>query len=99
MTFQVPASKASKGQDKFEFEIGSQKFAIRRLKFLTLGQQEVINAPGRTDSDVLDTVFGDASTKCGKAVRGLDSEQFDALYEAWAEDSEVSPGESSASSD
>lgn len=95
MTFKVPESKASKGQDKFPFEIGGQSFTIRKAKFLSVGDAEKLENP-ESVSVVLD-LFGKAGTKAGDAVRALDQEQFGALVEAWQADSKVSLGESSAS--
>jgi hypothetical protein len=95
MVYEVPASKASKGQDQFEFKIGDDAFRIRRLKFLSIGQAEALEAPDSV-SVVLD-LFGRAGTKQGDAVRSLDKEQFEALVEAWQADSGASLGESEAS--
>jgi hypothetical protein len=97
MTFQVPPSKASKGQDKFTFKIGDETYTVKKAKFLTVGEAERINRPDRTDTDVLD-LFGPVGSKVGDAVRGLDEAQFEALMDAWTEDSAVTPGESEASS-
>jgi hypothetical protein len=95
MVYEVPASKASKGQDQFEFKIGDDAFRIRKLKFLSIGQAEALEAPDSV-SVVLD-LFGRAGTKQGDAVRSLDKEQFEALVEAWQADSGASLGESEAS--
>lgn len=95
MTFKVPESKASKGQDRFEFEIEGKSYSIRKAKFLSVGDAERLENP-ESASVVLD-LFGKAGTKAGDAVRGLDQEQFSALVEAWQADSKVTLGESAAS--
>lgn len=96
MTYEVPASRASIGQADFEFKIGGKSYKIRRLKFLSIGQAEALESPDSV-SVVLD-LFGRAGTKQGDAVRSLDKEQFEALVEAWQADSDVTLGESVASS-
>lgn len=96
MTFVVPASKASKGQDKFEFTIGTQTFAVKKAKYLSIDEQVKIG-----DGDIeatIGVVFGAPGSKAARAVGGLDTEQFTALLEAYNKDSEVTPGESVASS-
>lgn len=97
MTFEVPESKASKGQDQFPFTIPGHpgKFSIKKAKYLTIGQAEALEAP-ESASIVLD-VFGKAGTKQGDAVRSLDQDQFKALVAAWQADSDVTLGESKAS--
>ena len=96
MAFKVPASKASKGQDQFEFEIDGKTYAVRKAKFISVGTAEALESP-ESSTVVLD-FFGKAGTKQGDAVRSLDEDQFTALIEAWRADSEVGLGESEASS-
>lgn len=93
MAFQVPASKASKGQDQFEFTIGTATFSVTKTKYV----------PVPTLIDIEDDLraavafFAGSTAVQGKAVRGLDREQFAGLLEAWREDSELTEGESQAS--
>lgn len=96
MTFTVPESKRSKGQDEFTFEIAGKQYAIKKAKFLTIGEAEALESP-ESSTVVLD-IFGRKGTKQGDAVRSLDQEQFSALVEAWKLDSGVGVGESGASS-
>lgn len=93
MTFEVPPSKASIGQDEFKFTIGGDEFAVRKLKYLPIGTRADIG----DDSDALLEFFAPNGTKQGDAVRGLDAEQFEALTTAWQKDSDVTLGESEAS--
>lgn len=95
MTFEVPESKRSTDQDKFKFKIGATTYTIKRAKFLSVGEAEMLEAP-ESSTVVLD-LFGRKGTKQGDAVRSLDAEQFDALVEAWKQDSGVGVGESGAS--
>ena len=92
--FEVPASKASKGQDRFEFSVPGKvgKFSVRKLKFLSVGRRDELE----DGSHVLE-FFCEGSTKQAEAVRSLDEEQFAALFEAWQSDSGVTLGESDAS--
>ena len=95
--FEVPASKASKDQDKFPFKIGDQSFKIKRAKFLTIKEQIAI-ADADTLAERIGHIFGPAGSKINEAVMGLDDDQFNALMDAYNADSEVAPGESQGSS-
>lgn len=95
MTFEVPASKASIGQDKFKFSIDGNDYSIKRAKFLSVGEAEALESPESVT--VMLDLFGKKGTKAGDAVRGLDSDQFQALVDAWQKDSDVTLGESEAS--
>jgi hypothetical protein len=93
MAFQVPASKASKGQDRFEFEIDGKTFSVRKAKFVPIDALVQLETAGlRT----LEFFGGDNKTQIA-AVGSLEREQFAALVLAWREDSEVTAGEAPAS--
>lgn len=96
MVFEVPESKRSVEQDVFPFKIGSKTYKIKRAKFLSIGDAETLESPDSA-TVVLD-MFGVKGTPQGDAVRSLDAEQFEALVEAWKQDSGVGVGESEASS-
>ena len=93
--FEVPASKASEGQDRFEFTVPGKvgKFSVKKLKFLSVGKRDEIGDGGRAMLEF----FREGSAKQGDAVRALDEEQFNALVNAWQSDSGVTLGESGAS--
>lgn len=91
--FAVPASKASKGQDVFEFTIGADTFTVRKAKFCPI--DDLIEVESSPESSV--RFFAGSTAKQSRAVGALDREQFGALIEAWREDSEVSAGEAPAS--
>jgi len=93
--YEVPAKKASKGQDRFQFSIpGSDgRFSVRKLKLLTVGVRDEIGDGG---SPMLE-FFCEGSAKQREAVRGLNEEQFNDLVRAWQVDSGVTLGESQAS--
>lgn len=93
MAFQVPASTATKGQDRFEFEIGGKAFSVKKAKFVPI--EELIDVESSGLASV--AFFAGDSDAQGKAIRGLDREQFSALVVAWREDSEVTAGEAPAS--
>lgn len=96
MVYEVPASKASVDQDQFKFKIAGKQYAIKKAKFLTVGEAEALESSG-SPTEVLD-FFGRKGTKQGDAIRALEKEQFEALVEAWKLDSGVGVGESGASS-
>lgn len=87
MAFQVPASKASKGQDQFEFQIGSKTHKVKRAKFVP------ISTLSEMESNTVRLV-----EFFGPAAADLDRDQFAALVQAWRGDSELTAGESPASS-
>lgn len=93
--YEVPASKRSVGQDKFEFKIGSKTHKVTKAKYLTGAQLEDLTSG---DLPLVFDVFGKRGTAIGDAVRSLDVEQILALVGAWVGDSDLSAGESKASS-
>lgn len=92
--YEVPASKASKGQDQFEFKIGGKVHKVKKAKFLSAGKIEDLTSGDMTR--ILDT-FGERGTAIGDAVRSLEIEQLTDLANAWTADSGLSSGESPAS--
>ena len=96
MTYEVPEANASKEQDKFPFKIPghSATFSVKRLKFLSVAQAELIEY----DANAMFEFFGKKGTKQGDALRSLNRGQYQALIRAWQQDSDVDLGESAASS-
>lgn len=99
MVYEVPESKRSIDQDKFEFKVPGDKrtYKVPKTKYLPLRAMEKLSGTAEdvSLSDILD-LFGDQQAQ--DAVRTLDAEQLKALTEAWQSDSGVQVGESSASS-
>ena len=98
MAYQVPESKRSIDQNKFEFNVpgDDRTYKVPKAKYLPLGAVEKLQ--GQSDvtlSDIIE-LFNDADAQV--AIRRLDTEQLSALTEAWQNDSGVQLGESSASS-
>lgn len=100
MSFKVPESKRSIGQNLFTFEVpgDATEYTIPKAKYMTVGQVELLaGSPGDIKiTDVL-SVLGQ-NEPAAAAVRTLDVEQMQALMTAWQEDSGLVLGESSASS-
>lgn len=94
MTYEVPASKASKGQDQFDFKIGAKAYKIKKAKFLSAGALEDLTSGNLT---LMLDVFGKRGTPVGDAVRDLEIDQVKDLASAWTADSGLKPGESEAS--
>lgn len=94
MAYEVPESKKSIDQDKFDFTIGSKKFQVVKAKYLTGGALEDLTSGKLTR--IFDA-FGPRGTKIGDAVRDLDIEQIQGLVTAWVADSGLDAGKSSAS--
>ncbi len=93
--FQVPESKKSIAQNRFEFEHGGKTYSLPLLKYAPVEAAEAFEE-GRNVAAILLCCENDAARD---AVRSLDGDQFGALMEAWQEASGVKPGESPASSD
>lgn len=94
MAFQIPESKKSIKQNRFEFELGGKTFEIPHLKFAPAGAMEHFEQE-RTMSGLM-LVCDDDETR--EALRGLDGDQLSAFMDAWAKASGVDMGESQASS-
>lgn len=97
MAFQVPKSKASIRQNRFEFQVeeGGKTYDLPLMKYLPVRVIEAMNDTDRSFGALL-SAFGDG--EAAEAVRDLDAEQLNALMEAWEEESGITAGESAASS-
>lgn len=93
--FEVPAAKASKGQDLFRFKIGGKSYSVKKAKHLSIGDAERLANP--ESATVVIDLFGKQGTAQGTAVRSLEQDQFQALVNAYMDDSKVTLGESGAS--
>lgn len=89
--FEVPKSKASIKQNRFEFRIDGQSHSVPLIKFLPVRIVE------RMDSNGLAGILEAFDPATREVLRDLASDQFEALSDAWAAASEVDVGESSAS--
>jgi hypothetical protein len=99
MAYQVPESKRSIAQNRFEFSLpdGTQ-VSIPKAKYLTVGQIEILSEKqGNQEVKLTDLLDLFNEPAAAKAVRTLDSEQLQALMAAWQEDSKLTLGESSVS--
>lgn len=93
MAFQVPASKRSIAQNRFEFEVGGKTYSIPLMKFVPAGVMEQFE----NEKNITGLMMLADSDEQRDAMRLLEQEQIEALLSAWAEASDVSLGESSAS--
>lgn len=97
MAFQIPESKRSIKQNRFEFTLPDGTTAsMPKAKYLTIGQVERLSKLG-TEMALTDMLELFEEPDALEAVRTLDGEQLQALMEAWQVDSGISVGESSAS--
>lgn len=98
MVFQVPTSKASVKQNRFEFQLpGSKKtYSVPKLQFVK--PSLALQFGDLTEVQVANLLFGEYMPEVFPLLE--DSSQLEALLEAWKEASEgVGVGESSASAD
>lgn len=95
MAFQVPASKRSHKQNRFEFKLDGKTHSIPLLKFLPVRSAEAFEK-GSNVGGLIAAADSDATRE---AIRDLDSEQLEALVDAWQEASGVELGESEGSSE
>lgn len=97
MVYEVPASKASIKQNRFEFKVPGDKktYSVPKLQFLkpSLVQDVEEDNPIRAMRAILDYYTP------GVYEKFEDGEQVAGLFNAWAEGSGVDLGESSASAD
>lgn len=98
MAFAVPASKASIKQNRFEFTLPSDrttKYSMPKLQYL---KPSVLNLlDGKEKNEIIVGLLEEYAPGVIDQLESL--EQLTALYEAWAEASGISVGESSASTD
>lgn len=95
MPFEVPASKKSIAQNRFEFTLDDRTYSIPLLKFATVEAAEALEE----DRTVRAVMLACETEEAADAVRSLDGEQFNALVSAWAEASGITVPESLASTD
>lgn len=94
MAFAVPQSKKSIKQNRFEFEVEDVTYDVPLLKFSPVAAMEAFEN-GKNITGFLLTADSD---KARDALRSLDSDQLEALSDAWSAASDVTPGESAGSS-
>lgn len=108
MVYEIPESKRSKDQNKWEFKVpgDDRVYKILKAKYLPLGLVEKLEGQKNvTLADIFAMFDAGKQTKAEiaetsavhAAIRTLDGEQLQALTEAWQNDSGVQLGESSAS--
>ncbi|MCJ1687786.1 hypothetical protein [Rathayibacter sp. VKM Ac-2927] len=95
--FTVPASKASIKQNRFEFKLPGDDttYSLPKLQFVK--PKLVLQISGSSKADVVRLLMDHYIPDAFEQIESL--EQLTALYEAWADASGITPGESSASTD
>lgn len=93
MSFEVPQSKRSVKQNRFEFTVDGKQYEIPLLKFAPVAAIEHFEAERVVTGLVM--MCDDEATK--DAIRSFDGDQLDAFSNAYQEASGVSVGESGAS--
>lgn len=96
--YEVPVSKASIKQNKFEFKSGAKTYSLPKLQYLSLNQMAPFESIGdqSTTSEIVDA-FKPISAEVARVVGGFDTEQFRDFFAAWRDASDVAVGESKAS--
>lgn len=93
--YQVPQSKKSIKQNRFEFKVEGKTYSIPLLKHLPVKAAELFE----NDRPIAGLLAGADSDTARDAIRSLDSDQLEGLMQAWQEASGIEAGESSASSE
>lgn len=93
--YEVPESKRSIKQNRFEFKADGKVYSMPQLKFLPMAAAELMEQGKEMAAIMLALDDDDARG----AVRKMDAEQFKGLMGALAEASGVELGESSGSAD
>lgn len=94
MAFKVPASKKSQEGSRYKFEIDGTTYDVPLLKFAPVEAAEAFEK-GHNVAGMIACCGDDEGAKA--AIRAMDGEQLGALMEDWEKASQVSAGESSAS--
>lgn len=95
MVYEVPESKRSIRQNRFEFKFKGKKYSMPKLKYLPMEAAELMES-GQELKGIMVALDND---KARDAVRQMDAEQFADLMAALEKASGVSAGESSGSTD
>jgi hypothetical protein len=103
MTFKVPPSKADEPQNRYTFEIDGTTYDVPKLGFIKGDAVEALVEAAQYGNlawrSACYDLFGEHDTDAGRAVRALESDAFDALQADYFKASNLSLGESSASTD
>lgn len=94
MSFNVPQSKKSIKQNRFDFNIEGDEFSVPLLKFAPVEAAELFEK----DLEVAGVMAMCENDGARDAIRSLDGDQFGAFMEEWQKASGVETGESQASS-
>ena len=95
MAFKIPASKKSDASNRFEFEDADGKtHTIPLLSFAPVASAEAFEN-NRNVEGILAACDSEAARD---VIRGMDGDVFSAFMDAWQQASDVTAGESSASS-
>jgi hypothetical protein len=93
MPFDVPTSKKSIRQNRFEFTLDGKTFSIPLLKFAPVEAAEAFEQ----NRNVAGILLCCENDEARDAIRSLDGDQFGALIDAWKKASGIGTGESEAS--
>lgn len=98
MVYEVPASKASIKQNRFEFKVGQKTYSLPKMQYLSLNQMALMQTIDESASvETIVHAFVSVDSAAGKAIGALDQEQVKGLFAAWQAESNISVGESLAS--
>src|SRR5689334_20827512 len=102
--YTVPKSKAEDPDQRFEFQIDGVTYTVPKLGYLSGEKARFLREAEESEdaTRVLEAkcrLFGEPGTPVGDAVARLEGDQLDGLVEAYQEDSKITAGESSASTD
>lgn len=94
MVFEVPKSKRSIKQNRYEFSVEGETFSLPKLEYVPVGAADAFQKGNIIDG--FEAASG-GDDRLVRAVAGLDADQLQALMKDWEENSDVSVGESPAS--
>ena len=89
MAFQVPESKRSIKQNRFEFEVDGKTFDIPHLKFAPVAAIEKFEQ----EQNMAGLLLTADTDEAREAIRSFDGSQLEPFLEAWNEASGVDAGE------
>lgn len=94
MVFEVPKSKRSIKQNRYQFTFDGEKFELPKMQYIPVG------VSGLLKDERINEAFealADGNARLQQVLMGLDSEQIQALFADWESESDVTAGESPAS--
>lgn len=94
MPYEVPRSKKSHNQNRFEFALDGETYDLPLMRYVSAGAMEAFEA----GKNMTGLILAADTERTRDAIRSMDAEQLNGLMGALQEASNITVGESEASS-